>query len=89
MRRVGASDAAAAGVAAGKRVEVEPSLGARMTDRLEAATATRTGNRGQAAITNRQNGADAGIGGVEHLRSRLSGDVGSGGKLGRRYSPPL
>ncbi len=89
MRRVGAGDAAAPGVAAGKRVEVEPGLGAGMTDRLEAATATRTRNRGQATITNRENGADAGIGRVEHLRSRLSGDVGSGGKLGRRYSPPL
>jgi hypothetical protein len=90
VRRVGAAQAAAPGIAAGERAEVEPSLGARVTDRLEAATATRAGDRSRATITNRQDGADAGVGRVEHLGSRLSGgEVGSGGKLGRRYSPPL
>lgn len=71
--RVRAVDATATGIAAAERAEVEPCLGAGVTDRLEAATATRTRDRSRATITNRQDEANAGIGRVEHLGSRLSG----------------
>jgi hypothetical protein len=73
VRGVGAVDPAAAGIAARKRIEVEPGLGARMADRLQAATALRTGDRRGVAVADRQAGAKLGIGRVDHLGSRLSG----------------
>jgi hypothetical protein len=64
---VDATDPAAARVAAGQRLEVEPGFGARMTDRLQAAAALGTRDRRGPAVTNGEHRAKLGIGRVDHL----------------------
>ena len=75
---IDATDPAAARVAAGQRLEVEPGFGARMTDRLEAAATLGTGDRRGPAIADGVDRAKLGIGRVDHL-GFLGG---SGGQLG-------
>ena len=72
---IGAIDAAATSVAAGERAEVEPRLGTWMTDRLEAAAALGTRDRPKTTIANGEDRASLRVGGVNHLGSRLSGNV--------------
>lgn len=90
MGLVGAADSAAARISSGERIEVEPCLGTRVTHRLEAAAALGARDGRETTVANGDEGADLGLRGVDHLGSRLSDQSGgTGGELGRRYSPPL
>jgi hypothetical protein len=89
MGLIGAPDAAAAGIAAGERIEVEPRFRAWVTDRLETAAALRARDWRRTTITNGDERADLGLRGVDHQGSRLSDQGGIGGEWGRRDSPPL
>ena len=88
MGLIGAPDAAAAGVPAGERIEVEPRLGARVTDRLEAAAALGARDRRSSPIANGDEETDLWLRGVDHLGSRLSDQgVGSGARGGGGTRP--
>ena len=78
MSLIGAPDTATACVPAGERIEVEPRLGARMTDRLQAAAALGAGDRRSSPIANRDEKADLGLRGVDHLGSLLDQGVDRG-----------
>ena len=90
MGLVGAPDSAAARISPGKRIEVEPCLGTGVAHRLEATAALGTRDWRTTTVANGDGEADLGLRGVDHLGSRLSDQSGgTGGELGRRYSPPL
>jgi hypothetical protein len=87
---VGAADSATARISPGKRIEVEPCLGAGVTHRVEATAAFGARDGRATTVANCDGEADLGLSGVDHLGSRLSDQSGgTGGELGRRYSPPL
>jgi hypothetical protein len=71
MGLIGASHAAAARVPPGERIEVEPCLGAGMTDSLQTAAALSARDRRGTPVANGDEMADLGLGGVDHLGSRL------------------
>ncbi len=86
MSLIGAPDAAAACVPAGERIEVEPRLGAWVTDRLEAAAALGARDRRSTPIANGDEETDLGLRGVDHLGS-LSDQGVDRGRGGRRLAP--
>ena len=79
MGLVGAPDSAAARISPGKRIEVEPCLGAGVTDRLEAAAAFGARDGRATTVANGDGEADLGLRGVDHLESRLSDQSGGPG----------
>jgi hypothetical protein len=90
MGHVGATDAATARIPAGKRVEMEPRLGARVSDRLEAAATVGARDGRRTTISNGQGRANIGVGWVNHLRSRLSGvEEGIRGRVGEEILAPV
>jgi hypothetical protein len=90
MGLVGAPHPTAARISPGKRIEVEPCLGTGVTHRLEATAALGARDGRTTTVANGDGEADVGLRGVDHLGSRLSDQSGgTGGELGRKYSPPL
>ena len=88
MGLIGAPDAAAACVPAGERIEVEPRLGTRVTDRLQAAAALRACDRRSSPVTNGDERADLGLRGVDHLGS-LSDQGVDRGRVGEEILAPV
>jgi hypothetical protein len=89
MGLIGAPQSAAACVPAGERVEMEPRLGARVTDRLEAAAALGAGDWRSTPVANGDERADLGLRGVDHLGSRLSDQGGDRGRVGEEILAPV
>ena len=83
VRLVDAAHPAAARVAAGQRLEMEPRFGAGMTDGLESATAFRARDGGQSTVPDGEYGSKLWIGRVDH-RGVLGTTVGRLGS-GRRF----
>jgi hypothetical protein len=75
VRGIGAVDATAAGVTAGKWAEVEPGLGARVADRLQATATGFAGDGRTAAVADRKDGSELRVRWVDHLRVLGLGDV--------------
>ena len=69
MSLIGASHAASACVPAGERIEVEPRLGAWVTDCLQAAAAVGARDRRGTPVANGDERADLGLRGVDHVGS--------------------
>ena len=89
MGLVGAPDSAAARIAPGKRIEVEPCLGTGVTHRLQAAAALGARDGGATTVADGDGEADLGLRGVDHLGSRLSDQSGDRGRVGEEILAPV
>ncbi len=89
MGLIGAPHAAAACVPAGERIEVEPRLGTRVTDRLQAAAALGACDWRGTPVANGDERADLGLRRVDHLGSRLSDQIGGSGASGEEILTPV
>lgn len=88
MGLIGAPDATAAGVPAGERIEVEPRLGAWVTDGLQAAAAVGARDRRSTPVANRDERTDLGLRGVDHQGS-LSDQGVDRGRAGEEILAPV
>ena len=90
MGHIGAADATTARIAPAERVEMEPRLGAWMSDGLEAAATVGARDGRRTSVPNGEGRANIGVVWVNHLRSRLSGvEEGIRGRVGEEILAPV